>query len=147
MFPQCWFSWPTAKANQPTSGSSKKYWARPRVCVLARSRCISQKNQVGFEQMLKLSMNLLIFPMVNTFSWEGVKGVGGEAFDYYTITKWPQFLSCLCLFNFGSPFLSIKHSKLYINSSCLHTRLNNYYKAWNYKKKKHKKIKAYRKSV
>ena len=92
MFPQCWFSWPTAKVNQPTSGSSKKYWAKPRVCVLARSRCISQKNQVGFEQMLKLLMNLLIFPMVNTFSWEGVEGVGGggiRLLHYYQMTTIP----------------------------------------------------------
>ena len=29
----------------------------------------------------------------------------------------------------------------------LHARLNSYYEAWSYKKKKHKKIKAYRKSV
>ena len=29
----------------------------------------------------------------------------------------------------------------------LHARLNSHYKAWNYKKKKHKKIQAYRKSV
>ena len=27
----------------------------------------------------------------------------------------------------------------------LYARLNSHYKAWNYKKKKHKKIKAYRK--
>ena len=80
MFPQCWFSWSTAKANQPMSGSSKKYWARPRVGVLARSWCISQKNQASFEQMFKLLMNLLIFPMVNTFSWEGWGGGGGSIF-------------------------------------------------------------------
>ena len=29
----------------------------------------------------------------------------------------------------------------------LHARLNSHSEAWNYKKKKHKKIKAYRKSV
>ena len=29
----------------------------------------------------------------------------------------------------------------------LHARLNKHCKAWKYKKKKHKKIKAYRKSV
>ena len=29
----------------------------------------------------------------------------------------------------------------------LHARLNSHYKAWNCKKKKHKKIKTYRKSV
>ena len=29
----------------------------------------------------------------------------------------------------------------------LHARLNSHYEAWSYKKKKHKKIKAYRQSV
>ena len=34
----------------------------------ASSQCISQWNQVGFKQILKLLMNLLIFLMMNTFS-------------------------------------------------------------------------------
>ena len=62
---------PTAKGDWPTSDNAKRYWARPRVDVLARSCCIGRKNQVGFEQMLKLLMNLLIFWMVNIFSWRG----------------------------------------------------------------------------
>ena len=33
------------------------------------------------------------------------------------------------------------------NWDSLHTRLNSHYKAWSYKKKKHKKIKAHRKSL
>ena len=33
------------------------------------------------------------------------------------------------------------------NWDSLHTRLNSHYKAWSYKKKKHKKTKAYRKSL
>ena len=33
------------------------------------------------------------------------------------------------------------------NCDSLHARLNSHYKAWSYKKKKHKNIKAYRKSV
>ena len=37
--------------------------------------------------------------------------------------------------------------KLFFNFNSLHARLNNQYEAWSYKKKKHKKIKAYRKSV
>ena len=52
-----------------TSGYSKRYWARPGVGVLARSWCNSQKNEVGFEQMLKLLMHLFLFLMVNIFSW------------------------------------------------------------------------------
>ena len=35
----------------------------------------------------------------------------------------------------------------FFNWNLLHARLNSHYKAWSYKKKKHKKIKAYRKSV
>ena len=33
-----------------------------------RSQCISQGNQVRFEQILKLLINLFIFPMVKIFS-------------------------------------------------------------------------------
>ena len=33
------------------------------------------------------------------------------------------------------------------NQGSLHARLNSHYKAWSYKKKKHKKIKAYKKSL
>ena len=45
-------------------------------------------------------------------------------------------------------FLNNMHSVLYLffNWYSLHARLNSYYKAWSYKKKKHKKVKAYRKS-
>ena len=35
----------------------------------------------------------------------------------------------------------------FFNWDSLHARLNSHYKAWRYKKKKHKKIKAYRKSL
>ena len=36
---------------------------------------------------------------------------------------------------------------LFFNWDSLHARLNSHYKAWSYKKKKHKKKLAYRKSV
>ena len=35
----------------------------------------------------------------------------------------------------------------FFNWDSLHARLNSHYKAWSYKKKKYKKIKAHRKSV
>ena len=35
---------------------------------------------------------------------------------------------------------------IFLNLNSLHARLNSHYKAWGYKKKKHKKIKAYWKS-
>ena len=35
----------------------------------------------------------------------------------------------------------------FFNWDSFHARLNSHYKAWSYKKKKHKKIKAQRKSV
>ena len=43
----------------------------------------------------------------------------------------------------GSGFLT---PYFFINWDSLHARLNSHYKAWSYKKKKHKKIKAYKKT-
>ena len=34
----------------------------------AKSQSITQGNQAGFEQILKVLMNASIFPMINTFS-------------------------------------------------------------------------------
>ena len=34
-----------------------------------------------------------------------------------------------------------------INWYSLHARLNSHYEAWSYRKRKHKKVKAYRKSI
>ena len=45
------------------------------------------------------------------------------------------------VFWFNPPF------SVFFNWDSLHTRLNCHYNDWSYKKKKHKKIKAYRKSV
>ena len=36
---------------------------------------------------------------------------------------------------------------VFLNQDSLHARLNSHCKAWSYKKKKHKKIKAYMKSL
>ena len=35
----------------------------------------------------------------------------------------------------------------FFNSYSLQARLNSHYEAWSYKKRKHKKVKAYRKSI
>ena len=35
----------------------------------------------------------------------------------------------------------------FFNWYSLHARLNSHYEAWSYKKRKHKKVKAYRKSL
>ena len=43
--------------------------------------------------------------------------------------------------------LEEKSSFLFLNCESLHAKLNNHYEAWSYKKKKHKKIIAYGKSV
>ena len=40
-----------------------------------------------------------------------------------------------------------RHHQAFVNWDSLHARLGSHYKAWSYKKKKHKKIKTYRKSV
>ena len=41
----------------------------------------------------------------------------------------------------------IESRGFFFNWDSLHARLNSHYKAWSHKKKKHKNIKAYRKSV
>ena len=38
-------------------------------------------------------------------------------------------------------------TSIFFSWDSLHARLNSQYKAWSYKKKKHKNIKAYKKSV
>ena len=38
-------------------------------------------------------------------------------------------------------------NKIFFIWDSLHARLNSHYEGWSYKKKKHKKIKSYRKSV
>ena len=43
--------------------------------------------------------------------------------------------------------LKTKDNIYFFNWDSLHARLNSHYKAWGNKKKKYKKIKAYRKSV
>ena len=83
---------PTAKGNWPTHVNSKRYWTRPTVGVLARNCCISQKNQAGFEQMLKLLMNLLMSSMVNIFPWSGGRGEGFQSFHYHQMKKIPSFI-------------------------------------------------------
>ena len=47
----------------------------------------------------------------------------------------------------GLSFNIIANTTIFFNWDSLHARLNSHYKAWSYKKKKHKKIKAYRKYV
>ena len=64
---------------------------------------ISKKNLVGFEQMMKLSMNLLIFPMVNTFSWGGRGGI--KLLSYHQMTKIPLLFFVI---DFSSPFKIFK---------------------------------------
>ena len=46
-----------------------------------------------------------------------------------------------------SPVFQRVDDQFFFNWDSLHARLNSHYKAWSYKKKKHKKIKAYRKSL
>ena len=43
--------------------------------------------------------------------------------------------------------LSLFCNIFFFNCDSLHARLNSHYEAWSYKKKKHRKVKAYRKSV
>ena len=41
----------------------------------------------------------------------------------------------------------VKNVIPFFNWDALHARLNSYYEPWSCKKKKHKKVKAYKKSV
>ena len=50
--------------------------------------------------------------------------------------------SVLSVPNANNVFMSV-----FFNWDSPHARLNNYYEAWSYMKKKHKKITAYMKSV
>ena len=43
--------------------------------------------------------------------------------------------------------LKFKKQKKKLNWDSLHARLNSHCESWGYKKKKHKKVKAYKKSV
>ena len=62
--------------------------------------------------------------------WHCISSIRWRAFD---LSNFPKYLVCiLCL--------------IFFNWDSLHAGLNSYYEAWNYKKKKHKKIKVYRKS-
>ena len=44
-------------------------------------------------------------------------------------------------------FQETKIKTFFFNWDSLHARMNSDYKGWSYKKKEHKKIKAYRKSL
>ena len=48
---------------------------------------------------------------------------------------------------FGKNLLEIMARLSFFNWDSLYARLNSHCKAWSYKKKMHKKIKAYRKSL
>ena len=54
-----------------------------------------------------------------------------------------SFRSCIDL---NKLFISM-FPDFFLNWDSLHARLKSHYEAWSYKKKKHKKVKAYRKSV
>ena len=59
------------------------------------------------------------------------------------------FSTCeLTLMSFREkPYRSGQKKIFFLDWDSLHARLNSHYEVWSYKKKKHKKVKAYRKSV
>ena len=66
--------------------------------------------------------------------------------------KWLDYKSTFNFKIYGKDNLAMKFGQLieyniFFNLDSLHERLNSHCKAWSYKKKKHKKITAYRKSV
>ena len=56
------------------------------------------------------------------------------------------FMLSLLNKNYNSNNIDIMMIVFFFNWDSLRARLNSHYKTWSYKKKKHKKIKAYRKS-
>ena len=54
-------------------------------------------------------------------------------------------MKCEWFKNESNYFVTSKFS-FSLNWYSLHARLNSHYEAWSYKEKKHKKVKAYRKS-
>ena len=93
---------------------------RPRIGVRATCWCISQKNQVGLEQMLKLLLNFLIFLMVNTFH-----GGGGHSIVTLSSNDQNSSLICICsiLVALSSP-LKVQNFK----PTPLPTSINQLYK-------------------
>ena len=63
--------------------------------------------------------------------------------------KCPFKVSLLMIWHFGTPFPCNlpKWNTFFFNWGSLHVRLNSNWKAWSYKKKRDKKIKAYRKPL
>ena len=70
-------------------------------------------------------------------SFEGITNPSKIIVSFFSLV---MFL--LLRFIDRQPFLGV-----FFNWDSHHEKLNSHYKAWSYKKKKHKKIKAYRKSL
>ena len=59
---------------------------------------------------------------------------------WYIYEDWPYFKRWITIKRF-------KNFVVFLNWDSFHARLNSHYEEWSHKKKKHKKINAYRKSV
>ena len=56
-------------------------------------------------------------------------------------------IQVLCLMKHQKVSTASSFFLFFFNWDSLHAKLNSHYEAWSYKKKKHKKVTAYRKSV
>ena len=116
------------------------------------------------------NLTILTFPKVTDWHllggmyWRQLTQVGHKAQRWREVEKWEgimsfhtdRFFKCNVLhsaslgtYSHSKPRLSIFPVFLFFFFNCdsLHARLNSHYEAWGYRKKKHNKITAYRKSV
>ena len=100
-----------------------KPWLSTRHYLQTRNRC---------ENLDLAGRNVIFGIIVNTFKFSSRNTLVYLSSRHLALVCKPVL--CFFVFFFG-------------NWDSLHSRLNSHYEAWSYKKKKHEKITAYRKSV
>ena len=82
--------------------------------------------------------------------WIFLRSLGVICYDRWVLTEgYKNYFKDWCVMNSQPTFLfwTCLNLMIFFNWDWLHARLNCHYKAWSYKKKKHKKITTYRKSL
>ena len=108
---------------------------------------------------IKLKITIVLSPKNNDSSlpskWKFFNIAGSLVNEWHSKT-WDDKKCSVSLFidlifntyiRIKNAFYSDKKLVIFFNCYSLHARLHSHYKAWSYKKKKQKKIKAHRKSV
>ena len=95
------------------------------------------------EQPLPLPTNAVLLKADVTSLYTNVAHDGGIASVIHLMKEYMHLIPKNC----PPPHIVRGIRDVFFNWDSLHARLNSHCKAWSYKKKKHKKITAYRKSV